>query len=161
MGRPITTALKELGFCVPHMRCEMHITNPGEAGAKTTIVTPGTPVKLAGVFSDGISQGISIDANGKMTVTQDCEDEPLLASGSANGSSNKVAKITFILYKNGVEIANLRSPIDFENANVDDNFAITTGLLASEDDYFEVYVDSDTANTEFTCESFNFTLWGR
>lgn len=161
MGAIITAVLKRLGFCIPHIRSEIHITNPGEAEAKTTIVTPGTPVKLAGIFADGISQGISIAADGKMTITAECTDQPLKADGSANGSVNKTSKIIFILYKNGVEISNLKSPIDFSNANEDDNFAVTTGIVATKDDYFEVFVDSNQANTVFTCESFNFTFWGR
>ena len=81
-----------------------------------------------------------------------------LFNGTSDLSSDKVAKITYSLYKNGILVSNTQTPTDAEHANSIMSISITNIFPINTWDYFEVYVKSDTASTTVTNQSLFLTF---
>ena len=129
-------------------------------GGTTTCTDADTYYKVGGTWSDGnCLEGFTIDGSGKITYTGE-SGTVLLFNGVSDLSSDKVATITYALYKNGVLVTGAETPVSAEHANGIMNISITNFVPAQQYDYYEVYVKSDTANTIVTHNTLFLTFLG-
>jgi len=127
----------------------------------TACTDADTYYKIGGTWTDGESSnnGFVYDGSGKLTYTGESGIHCLF-NGTSDLRSSKVARITYGLYKNGSLVTNGETPVDFAHANSLRNISITNILKINKDDYFEVYVKSDTASTNVTSNTLMITFIG-
>jgi hypothetical protein len=115
----------------------------------TSCVTAGDYYKIGGTWADGCSHGFVSDGAGRLTFVGEDGTNCLLV-GVSDLSTNKVCRVIYSAYINGVIVPNASTPTDFTSANKIGNIAITKIVSFDKGDYFEVWVMSDTSNTDIT-----------
>lgn len=142
--------------------CGMYIS----ASAATTIVTPGTYVKVAGTTTEigGASAGMTMPANNRLDYDAAAAGLPtrhfhITASMSMICASNN-QNVGFALAKNGVVLPNsvIRRKIG-TGADVG-SMPLTWDLELSSTDYVEVWVTNETSTATVTMEQMTFSLFG-
>lgn len=115
---------------------------------------------------DGLTEGyvtantsriVMSGANGKFTVKSGATGRYLIQY-DASFFTNKGAIIHFHLLKNGVERDECSFQRDIFNANDVGSGATHTILDLAADDYLEVWVESDTVNTDIDIDHMNFSI---
>ncbi|NCC99968.1 MAG: hypothetical protein EOL95_09765 [Bacteroidia bacterium] len=126
----------------------------------TTCTTAGTYYKISGTWTNGVSgHSFEADGSGKLTYVGDTGVSYLLI-GNSDLSSDKVATVTYGLYKNGVLVTNFETPTDFASANKIRSIGINNFITLNTHDYLEVYVKSSVDATTITHKTLNLTLLG-
>ena len=126
----------------------------------TTCTDADTYYKITGTWTNGAGgHSFETDGTGKLTYIGDNNITYLLI-GNSDLSSDKVAKITYALYKNGALVTGFETPTDFTAANKIGNIGINNFVVLNTGDYLEVYVKSDTAATTVTHNTLILTLLG-
>lgn len=124
----------------------------------TTLTTADTAYALTGDFTDSsLNTNFTTTSNGGR-ITYNGNSEKFIFNGTADINSNKACELKVVLYKNGSAISTVGTTHTFVASNKVSTIAITSFVEASTDDYFEVYLESDTANTIISAKSFNYNL---
>lgn len=124
-----------------------------------TLTDTGTWYKLDTSIVDGICYGFTLDASGRLTHNGSNGSHYLFV-GSANVLTDKACELNFALYKNGVRLPDVTTPIHISASAKYAEIAVTEGMIINKDDYFEVWVNSDVATTELSVAFFNCVFWG-
>lgn len=131
------------------------------AESATTLTTINQPYKVNGTFSDN---GTNFHIDGSGYLVYDGEDSVFLFLGSGNLESDKVAKITLMLYidsGSGDTDTGVSGALDFEHANsLLSLSAVYYGMQINTGDKISVYAKSDTASTTLTCTALNTVFIG-
>jgi hypothetical protein len=140
-----------------HMRGAHHLITPLE----TFCETADTYYKILGIWGDGdyCNCGFDIDCCGKITYTESISSYTMLV-GISDLKVDKNCEVTYGLYKNGNLITNAETPRKFEHANQTANVAITNILKNNSNDYYEIYVKSDTNSTTVTTRTLMLSFLG-
>lgn len=118
-------------------------------GVATNLAVIGTRYKIDGIFAAGpVNSKWTIAADGRSTY--DGEGDAFDLDGVSDAESSRVAKVTYVLFKNGVELPETQSPHNFSTAQSSETLAITGSLYVDNADFYDVYAFSDTANTVLT-----------
>jgi hypothetical protein len=115
---------------------------------------------------DGLTEGyvtadtskiVMSGANGKFTVKSGATGTYLIKYDVSFGT-NKGATIHYHLFKNGVERVEASFRRDIFNANDVGSGSAHTILDLDADDYLEIWLESDTANTDVDIDHMNFSI---
>jgi len=125
----------------------------------TSLTVAGTWVAIDGVFVNGACSCFDIHADGILTFKGESAEDFLL-NGVSDLATDKVCRVHYGLYLNGVLVPEAITPKDFQHANSDENISITALLTLEPDDYIQVWAKSDTNTTVITVDTLQVTLWG-
>jgi len=121
--------------------------------------TPDTWKAIAGVFVDGQCNCFTLSADGILTYNGD-KSQDFLFSGASDLQADKNCILTYGLYVNGTLVGEAQTPVTIDHANSFGSIGITSIVNLSKDDYLQIWVKSDTANTDVGVQTLNVTLWG-
>jgi len=135
-----------------------HISSP----ETTTCTIADTYYKISGTWGDGddCNHGFAFDGSGKITF-QGQSGAYLLFNGASDLSADKVATVTYAMYLNGALVTGGESPVSIQHANENVNLSITNFVKLNPGDYIEIYVKSNTANTDVTSSTLFLTFLGQ
>ena len=125
----------------------------------TTCTDADTDYKVGGTWTDGeqCNKDFNYDGSGKITFTGD-NGTFFLFNGVSDLEADKVCRVSYTLYINGIAVSGSTTPTDFEHANSIGSISITNFIKLDKDDYIEVYVQSDTAVTDITHQTLLLTF---
>lgn len=114
--------------------------------------------KINGPFTAMDLHAFIHNIDGTLTYTGTLKH--FLFSGASDLGVNKVCRITYALFKNGVLVPGAETPHDFTAQAKVENISITAILGATKDDYFAVYGKSSVADTVLSVATLLTTFWG-
>jgi hypothetical protein len=120
-----------------------------------------TYTKVTGVWENGESkcnQGFKLDGTGKITYTGE-DGVYALFNNSSDLKVSHQAEIVYVLFKNGVLVPRTETPHTFTAVSKLSNISITNIIGLKRNDYFEVFVKSDS-NTTLTINTLYLTFMG-
>lgn len=123
-------------------------------------VNANTDYKITGVFTDGNNKGFTTNANGTLTCTTSEVLHPLII-GMTDVTADKNCRLIYTMYKDGVAIPKANTKIDLNNPGKYKSGGINKiidGVTSPQ--FFEVYVQSNVANTTVTVDTLMVTVWG-
>lgn len=115
--------------------------------------------KLDTNIVDGLCSGFTLDASGRLTHTG-INGSNYLFVGASNVLTDKACELKFALYKNGSRLPDVTTPIHISASAKYAEIAVNRGMNINKGDYFEVFVNSDVANTALTVAFFSVIFWG-
>jgi len=142
---------------VPDTMPDSFITMTGNATA-TTIAVTGTPVLIAGTWTEEQSSQFTTTAAGRITYNGERNlKAPILASLSCRMVSGSDTDVTFSLYKNGVQIAASQQG-NTVKAAATGNTSIMWQDDIAEGDYFELFVANEDGTINILVEDAKFLI---
>lgn len=133
-----------------------HYTMQGNATA-TTIASTGTPVKVAGTTTvDSLTQKFAHTDN-RLTYAGSL-DRLMKVTATLSLTSGNNNQIGIYIAKNGTEINTSETYITANSSGRLENGAVQTISLCETGDYFEVWVENNTATTNITVEDLNVII---
>lgn len=140
-----------------HLRARAYLSTQTSA----TLTTSGTYYQLTTNITDGVTgtmNGFTL-ASGTLTNTSG-RQAILHFTGSADGSVDKLCRITFTLFINDVAWSGCSTPVDFNNVGKNKGFSCNSNVVVEAGQTIKVKAKSDTASTTLTLDSFNISFWG-